>query len=181
MRGGVKRHIAGRPECRTAWELTIKETKVMYDEDGPQVLADFAYDDDVGSSPLHRSCSKSSNADQDNPLPALKSQRVTIEDVADEDKVKINSGRYFKEFPDGGWTLWEGETGFESYKKYKEGLGEDEWAPFHDEEEWGLAEWLVKSLGQTQTDDFLKLPIKVDELLELQEDQCPGKPNRREE
>ncbi|KAG1850231.1 hypothetical protein DFJ58DRAFT_716846 [Suillus subalutaceus] len=26
-------------------------------------------------------------------------------------------------------------------------------------EEWGLAEWLMKSLGQTQTDDFLKLPI----------------------
>ncbi|KAG1781874.1 hypothetical protein EV702DRAFT_1184927 [Suillus placidus] len=26
-------------------------------------------------------------------------------------------------------------------------------------EEWGLAEWLVKSLGQTRTDDFLKLPI----------------------
>ncbi|KAG0700884.1 hypothetical protein DFH29DRAFT_806960, partial [Suillus ampliporus] len=26
-------------------------------------------------------------------------------------------------------------------------------------EEWGLAEWLIKSLGQTRTDDFLKLPI----------------------
>ncbi|KAG1828898.1 hypothetical protein DFJ58DRAFT_672071, partial [Suillus subalutaceus] len=26
-------------------------------------------------------------------------------------------------------------------------------------EEWGLAEWLVKSLGQTRTDEFLKLPI----------------------
>ncbi|KAG1794623.1 uncharacterized protein HD556DRAFT_1236445, partial [Suillus plorans] len=25
--------------------------------------------------------------------------------------------------------------------------------------EWGLAEWLVKSLGQTRTNDFLKLPI----------------------
>ncbi|KAG2100459.1 uncharacterized protein F5147DRAFT_813133 [Suillus discolor] len=54
-------------------------------------------------------------------------------------------------------------------------MGEDEWAPFCDEyvpfhvdglcltlaarEEWGLAEWLVKSLGQTRTDEFLKLPI----------------------
>ncbi|KAG2359927.1 hypothetical protein BDR07DRAFT_1291080, partial [Suillus spraguei] len=26
-------------------------------------------------------------------------------------------------------------------------------------EEWGLAEWLVKNLGQTQIDEFLKLPI----------------------
>ncbi|KAG1764087.1 hypothetical protein EV702DRAFT_1189752 [Suillus placidus] len=38
-------------------------------------------------------------------------------------------------------------------------MGEDQWAPFYDGEEWGLAEWLVKSLGQTRTDDFLKLPI----------------------
>ncbi|KAG2128635.1 uncharacterized protein EDB93DRAFT_1095927 [Suillus bovinus] len=54
-------------------------------------------------------------------------------------------------------------------------MGEDEWAPFCDEyvpycvyslcltlaarEEWGLAEWLVKSLGQTRTNEFLKLPI----------------------
>ncbi|KAG1815935.1 uncharacterized protein BJ212DRAFT_1504232 [Suillus subaureus] len=43
-------------------------------------------------------------------------------------------------------------------------MSEDKWAPFCDEEEWGLAEWLVKSLGQTRTDDFLKLLIKVDEL-----------------
>ncbi|KAG1796666.1 uncharacterized protein HD556DRAFT_1431276 [Suillus plorans] len=45
------------------------------------------------------------------------------------------------------------------YQRYKEGEGEDEWAPFCDKEEWGLAEWLVKSLGQTRTDEFLKLPI----------------------
>ncbi|KAG1784333.1 uncharacterized protein HD556DRAFT_1446796 [Suillus plorans] len=157
-RGGVKRHITGRPECRRAWELTIEETEATYDEDGPQV--DFAYDD-VGSSfglPLRRSRSKSSDADQGNP-PALKSRRVTIEEVSDEDAVRTNSGRYFKECPDGGRTLREGETGFESYRKYKKSMGEDEWAPFCDEEEWGLAEWLVKSLGQTRTNDFLKLPI----------------------
>jgi hypothetical protein len=42
---------------------------------------------------------------------------------------------------------------------HKEKEGEDEWAPFADREEWGLAEWLIKSLGQTCTDEFLKLPI----------------------
>ncbi|KAG1889977.1 hypothetical protein F4604DRAFT_1876673 [Suillus subluteus] len=52
-----------------------------------------------------------------------------------------------------------GQTGFERYQRYKEGEGEDEWAPFCNEEEWGLAEWLVKNLGQTKTDEFLKLPI----------------------
>ncbi|KIK43913.1 hypothetical protein CY34DRAFT_28225, partial [Suillus luteus UH-Slu-Lm8-n1] len=53
----------------------------------------------------------------------------------------------------------EGQTNFERYQQYKEGEGEDKWAPFGNEEEWGLAEWLVKSLGQTKTDEFLKLPI----------------------
>ncbi|KAG2063264.1 hypothetical protein BDR04DRAFT_1038661, partial [Suillus decipiens] len=31
-------------------------------------------------------------------------------------------------------------------------------------EEWGLAEWLVKSLGQTRTDEFLKLPITQNQM-----------------
>jgi hypothetical protein len=41
----------------------------------------------------------------------------------------------------------------------QEGEGEDKWAPFCNKEEWGLAEWLVKSLGQTRMDEILKLPI----------------------
>ncbi|KAG1868181.1 hypothetical protein C8R48DRAFT_549442, partial [Suillus tomentosus] len=52
-----------------------------------------------------------------------------------------------------------GQTNFEKHQQYKEDEGEDKWAPFGNEEEWGLAEWLVKSLGQTKTDEFLKLPI----------------------
>ncbi|KAF8193586.1 hypothetical protein K438DRAFT_1538848, partial [Mycena galopus ATCC 62051] len=31
--------------------------------------------------------------------------------------------------------------------------------PFLDEEEWGLASWLSKHVGQTAADEFLKLPI----------------------
>ncbi|KAG2030688.1 hypothetical protein BDR03DRAFT_935444 [Suillus americanus] len=58
----------------------------------------------------------------------------------------------------------EGKTEFERYQKYKEDMGEDKWAPFCDEEEWGLAEWLVKSLGQTQTDEFLKLLITQNQM-----------------
>ncbi|KAG1806086.1 uncharacterized protein BJ212DRAFT_1486005 [Suillus subaureus] len=100
-------------------------------------------------SPLRRSSqSNSFKADEHNPL-APKSQHVTVEDVADEGEVVGGGGHYFKQCPDGGWALWEGETEFERYWKYKEGIGEDKWAPFCDEEEWGLTEWLVKSLGQT--------------------------------
>ncbi|KAI5987996.1 hypothetical protein EDC04DRAFT_2873305 [Pisolithus marmoratus] len=33
------------------------------------------------------------------------------------------------------------------------------WAPFHDEEEWELAHFLMKNIGQTKTDECLKLGI----------------------
>jgi hypothetical protein len=33
------------------------------------------------------------------------------------------------------------------------------WLTFVTREEWELAEWLIRSLGQTRTDEFLKLPI----------------------
>ncbi|KAG2112395.1 uncharacterized protein F5147DRAFT_744599 [Suillus discolor] len=39
------------------------------------------------------------------------------------------------------------------------GLKGNPWYPFSDEEEWGLAEWLMKSVNKTATDEFLKLTI----------------------
>ncbi|KAG1906491.1 uncharacterized protein F5891DRAFT_941482 [Suillus fuscotomentosus] len=39
------------------------------------------------------------------------------------------------------------------------GLEANPWAPFCDEEEWGLAEWLAKRVNQKATDEFLKLAI----------------------
>ncbi|KAG1730814.1 uncharacterized protein EDB91DRAFT_1239017 [Suillus paluster] len=39
------------------------------------------------------------------------------------------------------------------------GLEANPWAPFSNEEEWGLAEWLAKRVNQTATDKFLKLAI----------------------
>ncbi|KAH7906526.1 hypothetical protein BJ138DRAFT_1137941 [Hygrophoropsis aurantiaca] len=36
---------------------------------------------------------------------------------------------------------------------------DNKWAPFRDEDEWELARFLMKNLGQTKIDEFLKLPI----------------------
>ena len=33
------------------------------------------------------------------------------------------------------------------------------WGPFADEAEWELAEWLLRNVGQKQSDAYLKLPI----------------------
>ncbi|KAG1815868.1 hypothetical protein EV424DRAFT_1626783 [Suillus variegatus] len=109
-------------------------------------------------SPLR--CSRSTSFDPDDNPAASKTRRVTVEDVADEDEGNsIVNRRYFEQCPDASWTLREGQTKFEQYQQDKEDEGEDEWAPFCDKEEWELAEWLIRSLGQTCTDEFLKLPI----------------------
>ncbi|KAG1786131.1 uncharacterized protein HD556DRAFT_1203456, partial [Suillus plorans] len=39
------------------------------------------------------------------------------------------------------------------------GLEGNPWYLFSDEEEWGPAEWLMKSVNKTATDEFLKLAI----------------------
>ncbi|KAG1860869.1 hypothetical protein F4604DRAFT_1882599 [Suillus subluteus] len=52
-----------------------------------------------------------------------------------------------------------GETRFETCSREQQEGGEELWAPFEDAEERGLAQWLVQNLGQTRTDEFLKLPI----------------------
>ncbi|KAG1841961.1 hypothetical protein F4604DRAFT_1597759 [Suillus subluteus] len=94
-----------------------------------------------------------------NPAPS-KSRRITIEEVEDEDGTPFSyTGRYFEPQADAGWALHEGETKFERYRRHQEEEVEDQWSPFEDAEEWDLAEWLVKNLGQTRTDEFLKLPI----------------------
>ncbi|KAG1750469.1 uncharacterized protein EDB91DRAFT_1078501 [Suillus paluster] len=162
--GGVKKHVAGRPECRRQWELLVENQN---DIGVPSIGTDTNTNSNANLfSPHHRSHSESSQPDADNAT-APKNQWVTIEEDKDEDH-----RRHFEQCTGAGQTLCEGQTGFERFQQYKEGEGEDEWASFCDayvpiyvaREEWGLAEWLVRSLSQTQTDKFLKLPIKVNKL-----------------
>ncbi|KAG2100245.1 hypothetical protein BD769DRAFT_1631108 [Suillus cothurnatus] len=163
--GGVKRHIAGFPDCRRQWELLVEnQNDIGVPSLGNQTVATNTntntntYSQADLFSPHCRSRSESSNPNADNPT-ASKHQQVTIEEVEDEDHT-----RYFEQCVNAGQTLREGQTGFERFHQYKEGMGKDKWAPFYDEEEWGLAKWLVKSLGQTQTDEFLKLPITQNQM-----------------
>lgn len=37
--------------------------------------------------------------------------------------------------------------------------GLDEFVPFASEDEWGMAGWLMKNVGQNKTEEFLKLPM----------------------
>jgi len=48
---------------------------------------------------------------------------------------------------------------FEKIRAEQMKQGQDLWAPFGDQEEWELVEWLITNVGQNMTDKFLKLPI----------------------
>ena len=46
---------------------------------------------------------------------------------------------------------------FESLEAVELERGDSKWAPFQDEDEWELAQYLMKNLGQMKIDEFLKL------------------------
>jgi hypothetical protein len=82
--------------------------------------------------------------------------------VNEEVNVERDGARYIENFPEehlAGATWGRCKPMFESLDEEQKRLGGSRWAPFKDEEEWQLAEWLIQNVGQKQTDIFLKLPI----------------------
>ena len=59
------------------------------------------------------------------------------------------------------WVLlpqsWAKKKVFESLEAAEIERGDSEWAPFHDEDEWELGQFMMKNLGQTKIDELLKL------------------------
>ncbi|KAJ7651800.1 hypothetical protein B0H17DRAFT_832323, partial [Mycena rosella] len=51
------------------------------------------------------------------------------------------------------------KTKFEEIRDDEILKGAEVWGPFKDESEWELAKWLIKNVGHTAADEFLKLSI----------------------
>lgn len=74
-----------------------------------------------------------------------------------ENKESGIRSRWLKDFPL--------PAGLQPAQSYFERVREEQktadnlWAPFADEEEWELAQWLITNVGQNATDKYLKLPI----------------------
>ncbi|KAG1890779.1 hypothetical protein F4604DRAFT_1913578 [Suillus subluteus] len=97
------------------------------------------------------------------PVEAPQSKWARVEEVADEEQPE----RFANVFPHpAADVLGAGQTAFEEIREdqINMGLEANPWAPFCDEEEWGLAEWLAKRVNQKAIDEFLKLAIKLDKL-----------------
>ena len=85
--------------------------------------------------------------------------RATVEDAEEDDE---EFAQYIEEFPSnlGAGAVWGEEVPFfEKIRQEQERNGTSPWGPFEDQDEWELAEWLIRNVGQKQTDAFLNLNI----------------------
>ena len=82
--------------------------------------------------------------------------RTRMEEVPDEEEI----ARWVRRYPGrAAEVVGMGENTFEKWRRENAEEGRSRWYPFASEKEWGLARWLVKSVGQNDIEDFLKLPI----------------------
>lgn len=95
------------------------------------------------------------------PLPPQLDEPRPHPQHADNEEV-IDRCRYIEKFPEeylAGATWGDCKPLYEYLDERQKREGGSRWGPFEDEDEWQLAEWLIRNVGQKQTDIFLKLPI----------------------
>ncbi|KIK14334.1 hypothetical protein PISMIDRAFT_117262, partial [Pisolithus microcarpus 441] len=151
------------PACRQRWEEVLEQEVITTTEIG-DVLEHEPYDGQYESEPddapdgtpdLHeghfvqnlREHEESERHD----LCKSQSELAQIDDTP----IRSSEGRFAEKF-DGiaAKILGSRDTVFESMEAV-----ENMWAPFHSEGEWELARFLMKNIGQTRIDEFLKLDI----------------------
>jgi hypothetical protein len=90
--------------------------------------------------------------------PNLTSRRATVKDAA---YLTTNMNRFVEPYPgDAGRGIRKEITRFEKwFNRDSDVGGKSPWEPFASKEEWALAGWLMKNVGQKSTDEYLKLPI----------------------
>jgi hypothetical protein len=79
-----------------------------------------------------------------------------------EEEETRESGNYFEEYPTerkAGAAWGKDQPSFVQIQREQQENSTSKWGSFKDQEEWELAEWLSKNVGQKQTDAFLKLNI----------------------
>ncbi|KIK13944.1 hypothetical protein PISMIDRAFT_17641 [Pisolithus microcarpus 441] len=157
------RHVSQTPACRQRWEEVLEQEVITTTEIG-DVLEHEPYDGQYESEPddapngtpdLHeghfvqnlREHEESERHD----LCKSQSELAQIDDTP----IRSREGRFAEKF-DGivAKILGSRDTVFESMEAV-----ENMWAPFHSEGEWELARFLMKNIGQTRIDEFLKLDI----------------------
>jgi hypothetical protein len=167
---GVLKHIQNTYECRQARIKQIKSYSVHVvdledDGDTGPEISDEQLDNELDVNDGTYDFNPTAYLDPPLELepPALPSpppnHRASVEDVNDDDN-PYETTRYIHKYPDtAGAIKAEADTKFERIRKEQVKEGLEPWAPFVDQDEWELAQWLTQNVRQKQTDNFLKLSI----------------------
>ena len=177
--GGLNRHIDTTPSCKKASREEFSKYANSIWEDVPENLnnlerqpllnhpmidpdlPDFHLEEDIQTAEELISREEHDVPPQQDPLPHPQHATMPMGDVPDKGDA-INGYRYIENFPEeflAGATWGKCKPLFKRLDEERKRVGGRHWAPFEDEEEWQLAEWLIRDVGQKQTDIFLKLPI----------------------
>ncbi|EPQ55314.1 hypothetical protein GLOTRDRAFT_129596 [Gloeophyllum trabeum ATCC 11539] len=166
---GLKRHIQRTKDCHQQWLAKLKtftiadygnngdsDNESVYEDDLPDEQASSSHSttglDQLGSPllPVPPNSTIASSADGLHPP----------EPEAEDSEPVTGRERFVEGFPGiAGQGLRREETRFDKLRRTQEERRQAVWDPFVDEEEWELARWLAKNVGQNQIDEFLKLSI----------------------
>lgn len=162
-------HIQHAPECRKKWDKAVLARPHLAGPEPNPIALDVTTSRShvaeaalpMNNEVLHQ-LADSFVPVSAHPAPNLEpppSKRARVEEVDDEDN---ELGRFCRQYPvPAANVLRTGKTAFEQERAgQKAGESPDNcWAPFRDNDEWELAEWLTKETTQKARDKFLKLNI----------------------
>lgn len=156
----INRHISASVTCQQAWQRKIRSRST----NAAQGVTDGVDDGidsvaDVQMHPPYEASHDPSAHEATLPTPPPCQRPVEIEEVEDVDDPR-SQNRFTEKFPGRvASTIRVEKTQFEKWSETQNEKGESPWAPFEDQEEWDLAQWLIKTVGQKSIDEYLKLPI----------------------
>ena len=174
---GLNRHIDNTPKCKKAsfeefgqyanslWDdipENLNDAEQQPLQHLPNEPDDFYLDEDFEIAEQIFNREENDLLPHPPPLldePQLNPQHSTVGDVPEKDDTDCS--RYIENFPEEyqAGATWGNCKPLYEFLDEKQKEGGSRYGPFDDEEEWQLAEWLIRNVGQKQTDMFLKLPI----------------------
>ena len=130
---------------------SLPDTTLKDDLQGQADLSETALDPDIPDIP-------------DIPRHEPENNTSTVNDHEDEG---LDSATYIQEFPTdmGAGAVWGEEIPFFEKLRREQVLNQSSrWGPFEDQDEWELAQWLIRNTGQNQTNALLNLKIVTSHL-----------------
>ncbi|KAI6161278.1 hypothetical protein EDD17DRAFT_1886951 [Pisolithus thermaeus] len=150
---GVMQHVSQTPTCCQLWMKVLE---------GP-VIAESADEENQDNQDVDLDTTAPEDwyytSDHDGTLDVYKEEDV--DDIPDHP----SEARFTEQFIGlAAKILGAQNTLFESMEAVETAKKESMWAPFRTEGEWELARFLMKNIGQTKMDEFLKLNIVRDQI-----------------